>query len=61
MYAFAQDERFPGCRSFWAEGLCHVFYMVAAGGTDCYIVAVEEVEWDEERGSAGGAGVEHEL
>jgi hypothetical protein len=61
MYAFAQDERFPGCRSFWAEDLCHVFYMVAAGGSDCYIVAVEEAEWDEERGSAGGAGVEHEL
>jgi hypothetical protein len=61
MYAFAYDERFPGCRSFWAEDLCHVFYMVAAGGSDCYIVAVEEIETEEERESAGGAGIEHEL
>lgn len=61
MYALADDERFPGCRSFWAEDLCQVFYMVAAGGDDCYITAVEELEWDEERGSAGGAGLEQEL
>jgi hypothetical protein len=61
MYAVAYDERFPGCRSFWADDLCHVFYMVAAGGNDCYIVAVEEREWDEESGSAGSASLEHEL
>jgi len=61
MYALAHDERYLGCRSFWAEDLCHVFYMVAAGGNDCYIVAVEEREWDEERGSAGSASVEQEL
>ena len=61
MYAMAHDERFPGCRGFWADSLCHVFYMVAAGGNDCYIMAVEEVELEEERGSTGTAGVEQEL
>ena len=61
MYAFAYDERFPGCRSFWAGGVCHVYYMVAAGGDDCYITVVEEAEPEEESGFTDGAGAEQEL
>jgi hypothetical protein len=61
MYALAQDSRFPGCRSFWAGGVCHVFYMVAAGGDDCYITAVEEVEPQEESGFTDSASAEQEL
>jgi hypothetical protein len=60
MYARADDTRFPGCRSFWVEGVCHVYYMVAAGGDDCYIMAVEEAEPEEGMSSAGGIE-EHEL
>lgn len=47
MYAVAGDERFPGCRSFWIEPAYCVYYMVAAGGSDCYIVAIVEAETDE--------------
>ena len=36
----ACNERFPGCRRFWAEPACYVYYMVGAGGDDCYIVAI---------------------
>jgi hypothetical protein len=61
MYALTQDERYPGCRSFMADDLCHVYYMVAAGGDDCYITAIEEGDPDEESGLAGGAGAEQEL
>jgi hypothetical protein len=61
MYALAREERFPGCRSFWVEERCRVFYMVAAGGNDCYMVAVEEVEPAEESGSDRAAGLDQEL
>jgi len=47
MYAVTQDERFPGCRTFWVDPCYRVFYMVAAGGDDVYIVAVVEEEVDE--------------
>lgn len=47
MYAVAGDPRFPGCRSFWAEAECCVYYMVAAGGTDCYIVDIIPADLDE--------------
>ena len=60
MYARVDDTRFPGCRSFWVEGVCHVYYMVAAGGDDCYIMAVEAVAAEEGLSSAGGFE-EHEL
>jgi len=61
MYALAQDTRYPGCRSFWVDDLCHVYYMVAAGGNDCYILAVEEAEPEEELGSAGSASFDQEA
>jgi hypothetical protein len=61
MYARVEDERFPGCRSFWVGDRCQVFYMVAAGGDDCYLVAVEEAEPLEEPGSAGESLFGHEL
>jgi hypothetical protein len=44
MYAVAGDPQFPGCRSFWVEPDCCIYYMVAAGGSDCYIVAIVEPE-----------------
>ena len=44
MYALAQDERFPGCRSFWVDPCYRVFYMVAAEAEDVYVVAVVEEE-----------------
>lgn len=47
MYAITTDERFPGCRTFWVEPCYRVFYMVAAGADDVYIVAVTEEEIDE--------------
>ena len=47
MYAATQDERFPGCRAFWVDPCYRVFYMVAAGGDDVYVVAVVEEEVDE--------------
>jgi hypothetical protein len=50
MYALCQDDLFRGCRSFWADPTCHVYYMVAAGGDDCYIMAVEELETEEVAG-----------
>ena len=61
MYALTQEERFRGCRSFWADDLCHVYYMVAAGGDDCYILAIEVAEPDDESGLTGSAGAEQEL
>jgi mRNA-degrading endonuclease RelE of RelBE toxin-antitoxin system len=42
MYAITGDERFPGCRAFWIDPCYRVFYMVAAGGDDVYVVAVTE-------------------
>lgn len=47
MYAITQDERFPGCRSFWVNPCYRVFYMVAAGADDVYVVAVLEEEVDQ--------------
>ena len=46
MYAITSDERFPGCRSFWVDPCYRVFYMVAAGADDVYVVAltVEDVD-----------------
>ena len=63
MYARAwnEEERFPGCRRFSVDGLCDVYYMVAAGGSDCYIMAIEEAEPDEEPGSVTGAGLDEEA
>ena len=46
MYAVIDDERFPGCRSFWVDPCYRVFYMVAAGADDVYVVAVLEEEVD---------------
>jgi hypothetical protein len=46
MYPITQDERFPGCRTFWIQPCYRVFYMVAAGGDDVYVVAVVEEEID---------------
>jgi hypothetical protein len=53
MYAVAGNKDFPGCRSFWIEpaysiepAYC-IYYMVAAGGSDCYVVAIVEAEMDE--------------
>lgn len=46
MYAVCQDERYPGCRSFRVEPCYRVFYMVAAGADDVYVVAVTEEEID---------------
>ena len=60
MYARADDTRYPGCRSFWVDDLCQVYYMVAAGGSDCYIMAVEEADPEERIESTGGALEEHE-
>lgn len=46
MYAMSEDERFPGCRSFWIDPCYRVFYMVAAGADDVYVVALTEEEVD---------------
>ena len=46
MYAITQDARFPGCRTCWVDPCYRVFYMVAAGGDDVYVVAVLEEEVD---------------
>lgn len=46
MYAMTTDERFPGCRTFWVDPCYRVFYMVAAGADDVYVVAVVEEEVD---------------
>jgi hypothetical protein len=51
MYAVAGDDRFPGCRSFWAEAAYCVYYMVAAGGSDCYIVDIVDAEGEEQVGA----------
>jgi mRNA-degrading endonuclease RelE of RelBE toxin-antitoxin system len=47
MYAITTDERFPGCRTFWVDPCYRVFYMVAAGADDVYVVAVTEEEIDQ--------------
>jgi hypothetical protein len=47
MYAVTQDERFPGCRSFWVDPCYRVFYMVAAGADDVYVAAVIEEDIDQ--------------
>ena len=52
MYAISSDERFPGCRSFWVDPCYRVFYMVAAGADDVYIVALTAEDVD------GGTEVE---
>ena len=46
MYAVTDDERYPGCRSFWVDPCYRVFYMIAAGADDVYVVAVTEEEVD---------------
>lgn len=46
MYAITDDERFPSCRSFWVDPCYRVFYMVAAGADDVYVVAIVEEEID---------------
>ena len=46
MYAITDDDRFPGCRSFWVDPCYRVFYMVAASADDVYVVAVVEEEVD---------------
>lgn len=46
MYAITDDERFPGCRSFWVDPCYRVFYMVAASADDVYVVAITEEEID---------------
>jgi hypothetical protein len=46
MYPLTQDERFPGCRTFWVDPCYRVFYMLAAGADDVYVVAVVEEEID---------------
>lgn len=61
MYALTPEPRYPGCRSFAADDFCRVYYMVAAGGNDCYITAIEEEEPEEGSGLTGGAGAEQEL
>jgi hypothetical protein len=48
MYAVAGHEEYPGCRSFWTEAACCVYYMVAAGGSDCYIVDIVQAESEED-------------
>jgi hypothetical protein len=47
MYAIAPGDQFPGCRRFWAEPACYVYYMVGAEGRDCYIVAITVEEPDD--------------
>lgn len=47
MYAITEDERYPGCRSFWVDPCYRVFYMVAAGADDVYLAAIVEEEVDE--------------
>jgi len=47
MYAITDDDRFPGCRSFWVDPCYRVFYMVAASADDVYVVAVVEEEIDD--------------
>jgi len=46
MYAISSDERFPGCRSFWVDPCYRVFYMVAAGADDVYVVALTAEDVD---------------
>lgn len=46
MYAITDDDRFPGCRSFWVDPCYRVFYMVAASADDVYVVAISEEEID---------------
>ncbi len=46
MYALADDERFPGCRTFWVDPCYRVFYMVAAGGDDTYVLAITQEDVD---------------
>ena len=55
MYAMTEDDRFPGCRSFWVDPCYRVFYMVAAGEDDVYVAAVVEEEVD--LPSVGGPGM----
>jgi len=52
MYAVTDDERYPGCRSFWVDPCYRVFYMVAASADDVYVVAVVEEEVDNAGDSA---------
>jgi hypothetical protein len=51
MYAVASHSEYPNCRSFWAEAAYCVYYMVAAGGSDCYIVNIVEAESEEAAGA----------
>ncbi len=47
LYQLSDDERFPGCRTFWVPPCYRAFYMVAAGGDDVYMVAIVQEEIDE--------------
>lgn len=47
MYAISQDERYPGCRTFWVDPCYRVFYMVAAGADDVHVLAIVEEEVDQ--------------
>ena len=46
LYQISDDERFPGCRTFWIEPCYRAYYMVAAGGDDVYMVAILPQEVD---------------
>lgn len=49
MYALVghREDDYVGCRSFWIEAAYCVYYMVAAGGSDCYIYDIVEAEAEE--------------
>ncbi len=47
MYAMSEDERYPGCRTFWVDPCYRIFYMVAAGADDVHVVAIVEEEVDQ--------------
>jgi mRNA-degrading endonuclease RelE of RelBE toxin-antitoxin system len=46
MYPMTEEGCFPGCRTFWVDPCFRVFYMVAAGADDVYVVSVVEEEMD---------------
>lgn len=44
LYPATCDDRFPGCRTFWLDPCYRVFYLVASGEDDVYLVAIVEEE-----------------
>ncbi len=44
MYPVAQDERYPGCRTFFLEPNYRIFYMVSPNRNDIVLAAIEEEE-----------------